>query len=88
MPWFVTLGIVAVVIGLIAYAWHRLAVFAAERDWIYHEKHNPRPKGMTSLGLLEEIYQPSIQHMVQEIAEEKARGDQAQTGDKPFDEEE
>ena len=81
MTWIVIAAIV--IVGW--FLWTRFSRFAAARDWIYHEKHNPRPEGLTSLGLLEEIYQPSIQHMVQEIAEEKARGDQAETGDKPFD---
>jgi hypothetical protein len=85
MAWYV---VVAVVAGAVAlwFVWDRLSRFAAARDWIYHRKHNPRPKGLTSLGLLEEIYQPSIRYVVDEIAEEKARGGQAETGDKPFEE--
>jgi hypothetical protein len=85
MAWYAMLPIALAVVGVGWLVWSRFVRFAAERDWIYHATHNPRPEGLTSLGLLEEIYQPSIQHMVQEIAEEKARGDQAETGDTPFD---
>ena len=79
MPWFVVvLAGCAVVIG-----WRRFSRYAAERDWVYN-KHNPRPTGLTSLGTLEEIYQPSIRHVVEEITSEMARGNQDETGDRPF----
>jgi hypothetical protein len=82
MAWIVIVAIV--VIGWLL--WNLFARFAGPRGWIYHRKHNPRPEGLTSLGLLEEIYQPSIRYVVDEIAEEKARGGQAESGDKPFEE--
>ena len=71
-------------IGLIAvgYSIHRAGLAADRRGWLYY-RTKPRFRG-SSLGLLEEIYQPSIRYVVDEIAEEKARGDQAETGDKPF----
>ena len=81
MPWYLTVALVVSGAGLLAFGWRRFSRYAAERDWIYHEKHNPRPEGLSSLGLLEEIYQPAIEHMVQEIAEERARGSQDGQGE-------
>ena len=57
--------------------------WVGERDWVYN-KHNPRPRGVGSLGLLEEIYQPSIQHVIEERSSERARGSQDESGDKPL----
>ena len=59
--WFTALGIVVVVLTLIGYALHRASVYAG-RGWI-HNKHNPRPRGSGTLGLLEQIYQPGIEHV-------------------------
>jgi len=87
MRWFVIATLAVLALATIGYGWHRLSLYAARRDWIYN-KHNPRPKGLTSLGLLEEIYQPAIRHVVDEIVSEKARGSQDESGDKPFDSEE
>ena len=53
---------------------------AGERGWVYN-RYNPRPRGMGTLGTLEAIYQPSIEHVIEERASEKARGDQADSGD-------
>jgi len=85
MNWFVVGPILAVTIGAAAYGIHRFSVIAGERDWVYN-KHNPRPRGGGTLGLLEEIYQPSIQHVIEERSSEKARGSQDESGDPGFDE--
>jgi hypothetical protein len=74
------IGLVALI--SIGYALHRLSRMAGERDWVYN-KHNPRPRGGGTLGLLEEIYQPSIQHLVEERSSQRARGSQNESGDKP-----
>lgn len=60
--------------------WLLTSRFAAERDWVYN-RHNPRPPGSGSLGLLETIYQPSLEHVIEERASERRRGDQAATGE-------
>jgi len=73
---------ILVVLVVVGYALHRLSRLAGERDWIYN-KHNPRPRGGGTLGLLEEIYQPSIQHVVEERSSQRARGSQNESGDKP-----
>jgi hypothetical protein len=74
-------GIVLVLIS-VGYALHRLSRLAGERDWVYN-KHNPRPRGGGTLGLLEEIYQPSIQHVIEERSSQRARGSQDESGEKP-----
>ena len=53
---------------------------AGERGWVYN-RYNPRPRGTGTLGILEAIYQPSMEHVIEERASEKARGDQADSGD-------
>jgi hypothetical protein len=75
-------GVVGAVLISIGYAVHHFSRMAGERDWIYN-KHNPRPRGGGTLGLLEEIYQPSIQYVVEERSSQKARGSQHESGDKP-----
>lgn len=72
MAWYLIVPLAAVGLALLALGWMSFSRFAAGRDWIYHEKHNPRPEGLSSLGLLEEIYQPSISHVVEEETSQKA----------------
>lgn len=76
----VALGVFALWIGLTAWALH--SRWLAERGWVYN-KHNPRPSGGGTLGLLEEIYQPSIRHVIEERSEERARGSQDESGAPP-----
>lgn len=71
-----------IVLIAIGYGIRRFSRIAGERDWIYN-KHNPRPRGGGTLGLLEEIYQPSIQHVVEERSSQRSRGSQNESGDKP-----
>ncbi len=82
MPWYVTLAIVVLVIAAVVFGMRRLSRYAGERGWVYN-KYNPRPRGTGSLGLLETIYQPSMEHVIEERASEKHRGSQDQSGDKP-----
>jgi hypothetical protein len=62
------------------FTWAMNSRVAGERDWVYN-RYNPRPKGGGSLGLLEEIYQPSIRHVIEERSSEKARGSQDASGE-------
>jgi hypothetical protein len=66
--------------------WFLRSKWAADRGWVYN-RHNPRPRGGGSLGLLEEIYNPAIHHVIEERSSERARGSQDESGDKPFPEE-
>jgi hypothetical protein len=67
----VALAVFALWIGLTAWALN--SRWLAERGWVYN-KHNPRPAGTGTLGLLEEIYQPSIRHVIEERSDAEARG--------------
>ena len=80
MAGYIMLGI-AVAVPLMV-AWALSSRRAGERGWVYN-KHNPRPSGVGTLGLLEEIYQPSIRHVIEERSSERARGSQDESGDKP-----
>lgn len=76
----VVLAVFALWIG--ATMWALRSRWLADRGWVYN-KHNPRPSGSGTLGLLEEIYQPSIRHVVEERSSERARGSQDESGDPP-----
>lgn len=83
MTGYVVVGAIAVVLLFIAFvAWALNSRWAGERGWVYN-RHNPRRRGMGTLGLLESIYQPSIEHVIEERASEKARGSQDESGDDP-----
>lgn len=70
--------VVAVVFGALAGT-----RWAGERGWVYN-KHNPRPPGTgRTLGLFEEMFQPGIEHVVEERTAETIRADQDDSGDKP-----
>ena len=78
MLWFV---VICVLLGLAAVAvgGHLILTWAERRGWIYYRtKDRPRPQ---SLGLLEEIYQPSITHVLEEQVAEQTVADQNETGE-------
>ncbi len=78
MLWLVLIG---VVLGLAAVAvgGHLILTWAERRGWVYYRtKDRPRPQ---SLGLLEEIYQPSITHVIDEQVTEQTEADQAEAGE-------
>lgn len=78
MPWLLAIGVVAT-LGLIAFTTHLLLTFFNRRGWVYYR--NPEaPKGRT-LGLIEEIYQPSVTHIVDQQALEESSKDQTESGD-------
>ncbi len=56
--------------------------WAAKRGWVFN-RHNPRPRGSGIPMLLDQIYQPSIEHMIEEQTSESIRADQDESGDKP-----
>lgn len=75
MSW-VTVGLVAI---LAIYGGHRLALWADERGWIFY-KTKPKFRG-SSLGLLESVYNPAMEHVVEERGGERSRGSQDESGD-------
>jgi len=77
-----------VVIG-IAVVWFALARFfryAGRRGWVFN-KHNPTPSRPRSLGLLEQIYQPSIQHVIEFEITDRTDAEQDESGEPPDPEE-
>lgn len=73
--------IAVIVVLALGYGLHRLALWADGRSYIYY-KTKPKLKG-SSLGLIEGIYNPSVEHVVEERAGERARGSQDESGGKP-----
>lgn len=76
---FIVLGVLVAVVVLGFVANSR---WAAKRGWVFN-KHNPRPRGSATPMLLDQIYQPSIEHTIEEEASEATRADQDESGDKP-----
>lgn len=68
------LGLAAVVVG-----GHLFLTWAERRGWVYYRtKDQPRPQ---SLGLLEQIYEPSITHVIDQQVTEQTEADQAASGE-------
>jgi hypothetical protein len=81
-PALVVLGIVSV-LAIAAGVVHLLLSWMERRGWIWYRTTNrPRP---SSLGLLEEIYQPSVEHVIEQQVSEDTEADQAALGE-PEDE--
>jgi hypothetical protein len=78
MPWYMVLGVV-VVLGIVALTTHLLLTSFNKRGWVYYRNPNA-PKG-SSLGLLEEIYQPSVTHVIDQQVLEDSLTDQSESGD-------
>jgi hypothetical protein len=75
-----------VVLAVAATVVHLLLTWMERRGWIwYRTKDGPRPK---SLGLLEEIYQPSVEHVIDQAITEETEADQAALGEPEKGEEE
>ena len=82
MLW-VWLLIVAVALAAAGYGLHRLLLYAERRGWVYY-KEKRRPPG-AGLGLLTTIYQPSMEHVVEESASQRVRRDQEASGEGEYD---
>ncbi|MCJ7780649.1 MAG: hypothetical protein MUQ27_07470 [Acidimicrobiia bacterium] len=76
---FIALGVLATLLTLGFFLNSR---WAAQRGWVFN-KHNSRPRGSGMPMLLDQIYQPSIEHMIEEQTSEAIRADQDESGDKP-----
>ncbi len=73
--------LIAVVLGAIAFGVLANTRWAGERGWVYN-KHNPRPPGAgLQTGAFDEIYQPGIEHTIEERESERIRADQDESGD-------
>ena len=78
MIWIsVAVAVTLAVVG--AYALHRALTAADRRGWIYYRNPNrPAPRPM---GLIEEIYQPSATHAVEQETVEESIADDEATGE-------
>ena len=76
---FVVLGVLAIALVVVIVANSR---WAAKRGWVFN-KHNPRLSGSANLVLLDQIYQPGVEHVIEEQSSESIRADQDESGDKP-----
>lgn len=78
MVWVVLVAIVAT-LALVIVGGHLLLTWAERRGWVYYRSSDrPRPH---SLGLFEEIYQPSVTHVIDQQVMEETEADQAESGE-------
>ncbi len=75
------LVIITIVVAGVAFiaGLHRLALWAESHGWIYY-KQKRRPGGL-GLSLIGQIYQPSIEHVVEQEQSDKIKADQDDSGD-------
>lgn len=73
--------IAAVSGGIVAAAWgvDRMARWAERRGWIYYRDEN-RPRGV-NLGFLDQIYQPSMEHVIEQEIMEQTVADEDESGE-------
>lgn len=78
MNWLLILGVV-IVLTIIAFATHLLLTWFERRGWVYYRTPDrPQPR---SLGILEEIYQPSVSHVTDQEIILDTIADQNESGD-------
>lgn len=81
MDWIVIVIGVVVALGTAAVCVHLALTWADRKGWVwYRNADRPPPR---SLGLLEEIYQPSVHHMIEEQVSEADETDAAESGAPP-----
>ncbi|MGI9585341.1 MAG: hypothetical protein ACR2N7_07090 [Acidimicrobiia bacterium] len=70
---------IVLVLGLVALIVHLLLTWFEKRGWVYYRSTDrPRPQ---SLGLLEEIYQPSVSHVIEQQVTEETEAAQDPSGE-------
>jgi len=77
-PVIVILGIV-VTLALAGLAVHFLLTWMNRKGWVWYR--NPTRPPPTSLGLIEEIYQPSVEHVIEHGIEDETVADQNESGE-------
>ena len=78
MEWMVIAALILALALIVGSALHLALTWANHKGWVYYRnEHRPPPR---TLGLLEEIYQPSIEHVIDEETSEQTRADQAESG--------
>jgi hypothetical protein len=69
---------IVVTLGIAGLAVHLLLTWMDRRGWVWYR--NPGRGRPSSLGLLEEIYQPSVEHSIEQTIEDETLADQAESG--------
>lgn len=69
--------LIATIVIAVLYGLHRLALFAEGRGWIFYKTRPPR---MRTLGLLEELADPSVEYRIEEQSSEAIRADDEESG--------
>jgi len=78
MLWVMLIAVVLLLL-LVFVAGHLLLTWAERRGWVYYRSTDrPRPR---SLGLFEEIYQPSVSHVMEQQVTEDTEADQNESGE-------
>lgn len=81
MNLFTALGFLAIILTLVGFGLNRVLCWAGKRGWVYN-KHNPGPSGSgIPLGLFDQAFQPSIEHVIDEQTSERIRANQDESGD-------
>lgn len=82
MSWFSWLAIVTAVVALVGLLGSRLSRWAGDRGWVYN-KHNPRGRGTGTLPIFDEIFQPSIRHVIEEESSQRVAAVVDESGESP-----
>jgi hypothetical protein len=72
---------VVVAVGLVLFGLDQLGLWAERRGWLCY-RHEKR-RGAVNLGFLDQIYQPSMEHVIEEETTERTVADQDESGDDP-----
>jgi hypothetical protein len=83
MQWIVIAVGVAAVLVVAAAVVHVVLTWADRRGWVWY-RNADRPPPHT-LGLIEEIYHPAIEHVIDEEVSEATEADTAESGAPPND---
>jgi hypothetical protein len=76
--WVLAVAVI-LVLGIMALATHLVLTWFERRGWVYYRTPDkPRPR---SLGILEEIYQPSVSHVTEQEIILDTVADQSESGD-------
>lgn len=82
MTWYSWLAMAVTATVLIGVAGNWLARWAGGRGWVYN-KHNPRPPGGSTFRPFDEVFQPSIRHVIEEQSSEQLRAEDDESGAEP-----
>jgi hypothetical protein len=75
----VGIGAILIVLIVAAASVHLVLTWMARRGWVwYRVQDRPRP---SSVGLVEEIHQPSVEHPTEQQVIQNAEADQTESGE-------